>query len=394
MKKFVWTGCLAYLVIAFAHVAVGSVLEDLLHHYGKNYSAGGTLIFLQFSGFLLGVLTSPWWSGRLGRRGCILLAFGALTAGELIFTFLPDWNLMLVAAPIAGYGFGMVESAIGAAVIEFAEEGSKASSMARLEVFFGVGAMLLPAIAGILIKLGYWRLSFPVIACLSLLCFILYARMSFGQSDGQFAKRPAEVKTSLRVMYQGPKLAVLAVLALFFALYVGIEMTFVNFLPSILIDKLGVQTSTGTAAVSLFWATMAFGRLFAGNLAERAGYGRYVTVSSFGALGLFLVFYSVSGFAASFAMVMGMGLLMAGIFAIALIFANTALPGTTETTTSLLIASGGVGGAVLPLVTGYTMDHYASDTAVALLAGLMAVMALLITGAARLNAARQRKQIN
>ena len=49
---------------------------------------------------------------------------------------------------------------------------------------------------------------------------------------------------------------------------------------------------------------------------------------------------------------------MSGMFAVALIYANQLLPGRTEQTTSALIASGGLGGAILPLGVGWGMDHF------------------------------------
>lgn len=103
MKKFIWLGCLAYFLIGLVHVVIGSVLEELLHHYDKGYKDGGLLIFLQFTGFLFGMLSAQWWSARLGRRGCILFALCGLAAAEVIYSLLPGWSWMLVAAPLAGF---------------------------------------------------------------------------------------------------------------------------------------------------------------------------------------------------------------------------------------------------------------------------------------------------
>lgn len=41
MKRLMWFGCWAYLLIGLAHVVVGSIMPNLLEHYGKDYSAGG-----------------------------------------------------------------------------------------------------------------------------------------------------------------------------------------------------------------------------------------------------------------------------------------------------------------------------------------------------------------
>lgn len=56
----------------------GAVLPELLTHYGRSYSDGGLLVFLEFGGFLLGVLSMPAFSRRFSRRSTITMAFGLL----------------------------------------------------------------------------------------------------------------------------------------------------------------------------------------------------------------------------------------------------------------------------------------------------------------------------
>ncbi|MET3207639.1 UNVERIFIED_CONTAM: fucose permease [Paenibacillus sp. PvR008] len=64
---------------------------------------------------------------------------------------------------------------------------------------------------------------------------------------------------------------------------------------------------------------------------------------------LLCVFPLVKGTAGAFVLIALLGLGMSGIFSIALVFASKMMPGTEESTTSLLIGAGGVGGALLPL---------------------------------------------
>ena len=68
MKRLIWLGCLSYFIIGLAHVVLGSVLPVVLEHYGKAYSEGGTLIFTQFGGFLVGVPLSPWLEPSFGQK--------------------------------------------------------------------------------------------------------------------------------------------------------------------------------------------------------------------------------------------------------------------------------------------------------------------------------------
>lgn len=164
----------------------------------------------------------------------------------------------------------------------------------------------------------------------------------------------------------------------FFLIYVGVEMSLVHFFPTIIMNVTDATPSMATASLTLFWATMVIGRFFSGYLAERAGYVRYLTISSAGSL-LFLILFSVmTDLWSSLAMILLLGLMMSGIFAMALIFANERIPGMTERTTSLLVASGGVGGALLPRLIGWMVDEYSLQATQWVLIGLTAMLLIIV----------------
>src|SRR5690606_22977796 len=116
VKKILWLACLSYLVIGIAHIIGGSILEQIVTHYEISYAQGGQWIMNQFFGFLVGVLLGPHLSTRLGKRITIVIALGALTVAEAVYSLLPPWEFMLIVAPLAGFGFGMIESVIGAMI--------------------------------------------------------------------------------------------------------------------------------------------------------------------------------------------------------------------------------------------------------------------------------------
>ena len=209
---------------------------------------------------------------KAGTTGDDFVAFGALTLGESVYSFLPSWEWMIVTAPVAGFGFGMVEAAIGSLVIGFVHE-NKAVAMSRLEVFFGIGALVMPLIGSVLISLDMWRISFPILAVMSLGMLLLWAFTSFGPLDTLLAKQVLGEKNGAAsanniqgqkapAFYESSGMPLLFIMLVFFVLYVGIEMSLVNFLPSILIEHSGTNNALATLSVSFFWIAMAIGRMF------------------------------------------------------------------------------------------------------------------------------------
>ena len=357
MKKILWLACLSYLVIGIAHIIGGSVLEQLVAHYGLTYADGGQWIMNQFLGFLVGVLIGPTISHKLGKRMTVLIAMGALTVAEAMYSLLPPWQILLAIAPLAGFGFGMIESIVGALIIDLYKE-KKAFAMSLIETFFGVGALIIPIVAAILISNHIWEWSFPILTAISGLTFLLWLSMSFGKSiDEQLTKRTRAEKRQ-KLNYSKAAIPFLLLGMLFFFLYVGMEMSFSHYLPSILLDKTTLSESNSAAMLSLFWGFMVLGRLFCGILADKYGYIQYLMISMVFAVIAFIGMSFLQGTANMLIMTALSGLSFAGVFGIALVYVNACIPGLTERTTSLLVACGGIGGAVLPKLTGWFMDEY------------------------------------
>lgn len=386
MKRLLWIGSLSYFLIGLAHVVVGSLLPVLMDHYGRNYTEGGSLIFAQFSGFLAGVLLSPWLARKFGKRRSLVFALLLLCTAEVLYSLLLPWGWLYAVGAAAGYGFGMVEALIGTIVISGFTQGTGAA-VSRLEVFFGIGALAMPAIAGQLIALGWWRLAFPMISIFAAIALVAWLRGSFGTLDtvldeqeqrGNNHPRPSD-SPKAKALKASPtvNLKLLALFVIFFFIYVGTEMSLANFLPSMFIERLGLTHAEAALSVTCFWLAMAFGRLFTGNIADRYGYGGFVALSSLAATVLLCVFPLIKGTAVTFILITFLGLGMSGIFSIALVFASKMMPGTEESTTSLLIGAGGVGGALLPLWLGNSMDHGGAVASAWLLAGFACILCLL-----------------
>jgi FHS family glucose/mannose:H+ symporter-like MFS transporter len=364
MNRILFMGCLAYLLNGLSHVIIGSLLPEIIEHYGINYSQGGQLVFVQFSGFLLGVLLVPWMSAKFSKRTTLLFILITLGVSQVFYGFLLPWPFMYGIGFFAGFGFGAVEALIGTLIIESIHD-KKAVAMSRLEVFFGVGALIMPLIASYFISIGWWHFSFYIIAAIAFLLALGFKLLPFGQADAHLSRKDTPMsKAQSPLRYTRRETYILVFFVFFFLIYVGSEMSLVNFLPSFLIVNLNLDSATASLSVTCFWVTMVIGRVFTGFIAEKVNYATFLLWSSAGAVIFMILFAFVSTSWSAFAVIMGIGLLLSGIFAISLLYANKLLPGKVEKTTSILIASGGVGGALLPLVIGWIMDDFSVEAAV------------------------------
>ncbi|CAI6082902.1 MFS transporter [Cohnella sp. JJ-181] len=389
MIRLIWLGCLAYLTVGLGQLVVGAVMEPMVGAYGVQYGDGGQLVMNQFLGGLAGTLCAPWLMRRLGRRALLLGAMSMMAAAEIVYTLAPPWGAMLVLGPVAGFGFGITETVVGSFIIGSAGDRGNVA-MSRVEVSFGVGALLMPFIGALLIDIDRWRLAFGVVGVLAAATVALWAvfwptilnaapAVGAAQAGSHGARGPSPVR--LPLLGTGPARWVLLASAAFFFLYVGFEMSYAHYLPTLLVQEGGITEATAALALGVYWGAMTVGRLYAGQLADRIGSMSYLLSMCGMAAAAFILMGFFGAATPMFALAAVAGLAMSGMFAIALVFANRYAPGMTERTTSLLLACGLLGGAVLPKLVGWSLDALGGDRTRWLLAGF-ALLLLAVAAAA------------
>jgi FHS family glucose/mannose:H+ symporter-like MFS transporter len=181
------------------------------------------------------------------------------------------------------------------------------------------------------------------------------------------------------------ELPLTALLVLLYFCYVGTEVSIVNYLPATFVERLRASNFIASLSVTAYWLTMVVGRLVAGALAERMTYYRYLIWSTIGMIGALSALPVTRGVPAAFVIVLLLGLLMSGMAAVALIFATRLLPPEkTEQTASLLIAAGGLGGALMPLIVGKLMDLFTAQAALWFFCGGALLQLMLLVVSARM----------
>jgi len=361
MRNFIWLACLIYTLNGFGHIIIGTVLEPMVESYGIDYGAGGQLIMNQFLGFLGGVLLAPAIVKSLGRRTTILIALTLFAITQYVFSFLPDWNILLYIAPLGGAGMGILETVIAALIIGHLRE-KKATVLVLVEVFFGVGALLIPIISAGLIAANVWNASFATVAVIITIAIVLWFILPFGELDS-ILKKQHELSAegnrhNKRQKYSRKQLPIITAGAFFFFMYVGTEMVLPNYLPTILSFTTDLGSSFLAMSITVFWLAMTFGRMAMTFVIDRIGYHKLFIISCVGQFLSLILFASTSSVVVSFVAIFLTGLLMGGIFSIGLLIINETSSGLVEWTTSLLVAMGGLGGAFLPKVVGELIDRF------------------------------------
>src|SRR6185437_10588258 len=139
----------------------GVLLLAQIKDYGVDRAVIGITFFVSSAGFLLASLNTGPLLHRFGFRATMVAGSGAFVLIALYLSTRPAFWLFVAAQLVAGYAVGLFESVLNAYLAEL----PKATVLInRLHAFFGVGALVGPALAAWILTFGSWRTVWLVLA--------------------------------------------------------------------------------------------------------------------------------------------------------------------------------------------------------------------------------------
>ncbi|PVC66091.1 MFS transporter [Priestia megaterium] len=357
MKKFALASYALYLLGGLVITAVGSVLPQLLTHYHVSYTVGGQLVLLGSLGFLIGVPLSSFLLGRFSEMNLLTIAALMIALSQIGMLLLPPFEWIIAFNFLNGIGVAALEVVVATLMMEVFI-GRRAIVMSYLEVSFGLGALLMPLIASLLISQNSWRYSFFITSILALLMVVVCKMIPFKKETVSTSESGASDANSepAPVLAKNQRWKILALFSVMIFMYAGVESSMNNFLSSIFIVYLDVIPSQATLSISVFWVAMLIGRVATGWVIRIVTYERYLFGSIGGTIVSLVLFILLKEAVAGYILLAFLGLAMSGIYSITMVYANHTFTGSARIVTSLITGFSGLGGAVFPALIGFTMD--------------------------------------
>lgn len=376
MKKTQSTGilvmsCISFLGLGVITAAIGPSLPDLAQRSGSSLAGAGGV----YTGLFFGALAVQAATGalldRVGIRPILLISLLALGAGLGLLPLAPGLTWLLLLSVLAGLGHGAVDVALNVMVAQAFPQ-RRAAAVNLLNVFFGVGAILGPAAASL--SLNLWDTAVPALwlgAGLQLLLLpFLYVQLPRQKP----ADLPAEGGAGQRGLLASPLLWSMAGVIL---LYVGLENGMGGWVSTYMQQTSGLNPASAALTASAFWMALTGGRLLAALVGLRLSATRLLGISLATATAGALVLTAGSGRTGlSIAGILLLGLGFGPVFPTTLAKATAAFPQAAGAAASLVVASGSVGGMLLPWLQGVVLATYGPYAAILLtLAGCLVMLA-------------------
>ncbi len=371
--------CVVLFLYAVYLGALGVLLPAIGASFGLGPAAEGRLFPANFLGFIAGVLLCGWLSDRSGRKAVLLGGVAAYALGLALFSRAGTFPLALLATALVGAGSGAMETVASALAADLFPQ-RRAFMINALQVAFGVGAGLGPALAHSLLTAGAdWRALYLVLAAVDVLLFLTLALQPL--ADVRHGSEALDW-SALRSILRQP---VFLALCLSQALYVGAEVGFTSWMPTYFGRRLPGGAAWAGAVVSVFWIAMTLGRLATGWLVTRRPLLRLTLFLAAGGTGGAALALAWTAPGVTLAWVGVTGLCFSGIFGLLLAEAGERYPRFSGTTFGAVVAAGGIGGAAVPWAVGALADTGAGwRGALALIPLVMALLSILVYRLGRL----------
>lgn len=370
--------CLALLLFGIVLTLLGAVLPSITARFGLARTEAGTLLSLMSVAIVASSVMFGPVVDRYGYRGLLSAAVVFVFVGIEGVAFAGSPAMIAGAVLLIGFGGGILNGAATALVSDLSP-GRRSAGLNVLGVFFGIGALGLPLVLGVLLSsFGYTMMlaGTGAIVALVLVCF-LSIRFPAPKQPRGFPLRDAGG------LVRDPVVLLLGAILFFES---GMEITMGGWTAAYVNDVLALPGDSALFFLSLYWLAMTIGRLLFGtvlsHLATRRALLPSFATAFVGALLLTRAHTSVT--AAIGVTLIGAG--FATVFPVVLALVGDRYPHLSGTAFSLVLVMGLTGGTLLPLATGILGDRYGLRTSLLLVpAALLCASAVYLIVRPRLD---------
>lgn len=275
-----------FATFAMTTDSVGTIIPSVIAEYSLGMTAAGSFHYASMSGIGIAAILLGFLADRIGRKSTILLGLGLFGVTSGLFAAGNAFGLFVVLLFVSGLGIGIFKSGALALIGDISSSTRQhASNMNLVEGFFGVGAIVGPAIVTMLLQDGAsWKWLYLIAAAFCALLIIGTALAPFPRV-GHSAAEKADPRDAMRMM-KDPH-------ALFFAtllvLYVAAEAAVYVWAPTYFIGYEGPGEWLAAFVVSVFFVLRAVGRFLGAWLLSRFDWTAVLAICSTAMALLFVV---------------------------------------------------------------------------------------------------------
>lgn len=267
----------AFIAIAVAEGGLGILLPAIMQTFQLNSATVSLLFLSQTGGYIIAAFTSSLLSHQLGLSRLLLMSSILLTFALLTYAITPFWSVMVLIGSCLGLGIGWMDAGINAYLVNHVRY---SHLMGMLHGFYGIGALLGPAIATTLLAMNLsWQQVYAVLASIVglLVIGLLWLILTQDQAMTQGVAPPSgTAKANLQAALKNP---VVLGSGLLLMIYVGVEVSISNWAYSVQTISRNTPEAIAGYSISAYWMGLTFGRMTMAQALKQIGAIRLMDAS-------------------------------------------------------------------------------------------------------------------
>jgi len=266
-----------FAMFAMTTDSVGTVIPQIIREFDLGLTAGGSFQYATMSGIAISAIGLGFLADRFGRKATILVGLLMYGAGSAAFAAGHAFLFFVALLFVSGLGIGIFKSGALALIGDLSRSTREhARTMNLIEGFFGVGAIIGPAVVAYLVHVGAsWKGVYLIAA---LLCLALIVNAALARFPRPIVSRAEPTRPTEAIRLAGDPTALFFGVALMF--YVAAEAAIYVWAPTYLADYGGRWSALAAYAVSIFFVLRAVGRFLGVWLLARLDWTRVLLTCS------------------------------------------------------------------------------------------------------------------
>jgi len=363
--------CLGMLLFGIGLIMLGAILPDLRLKHSLDAVEAGTLFSILPVGIILGSLLFGPVCDRYGYRTLLAVSALLMFAGFEGLAFTNTSSVLTVSVFLFGLGGGAINGATNAVVADISTTG-KGADLSMLGVFFGIGALGMPLLLGLLKKSVQFETIVACTGILALIAALLFAVVRFPaakQAEGISMKQVGGLFRD----------ATLLLIAFFLFFQSAFEGLINNWTTTYLIERVAAPQEAALMGLSAYVAGMTVMRLLIGSVLRKMP-ERSLLYMSFAITLTALLLFSLSRSvvpAASGLFLMGAGL--AAGFPTMLGLVGNRYPNLSGTAFSFVLVIGLLGNMLVNYTMGLVAENYGIQNLIIFTSAELIILAVIAT---------------
>jgi len=253
-----WSACAGMLLFGICIITLGSIVADLRLKLNLDEISSGTLFSILPIGIIAGSLLFGPIADRNGYKLLLAVSAVIMAAGFFGIAYTSSEIMLKLYILLVGLGGGSVNGATNALVSDISDT-EKGANISLLGVFYGIGALGMPLILGLLRHSLNFEVIVASVGILTILTAIFFLIIKFPPP-----KQTKSVPISQTLNLARNKSLLLVAFFLFFQS--GLEGIINNWTTTYMVSKLAVEQSSALYALTLFVAGLVAMRLLTGSI--------------------------------------------------------------------------------------------------------------------------------